>query len=599
MNFGYVKTMAISPEIKVCDVDFNEKSIISQLEFAKSKDAEVVVFPELVLTGSTANDLLGYEVLIDRVERALINIARYLEGKNMLVFIGAPLIVEGVIFSTAVCMFNGEILGVVSDSENQTVRRINIGEYKDVLFGNNLILKNELMDKMRVGVIVGEKKNNNLDYKNCSLIVNIISQNEYSGIDESIKRSVEYISKEFDCAFVSCNSGIGESTTDFVFSGFSLIAEKGEVLKKSKPFADKYIIADVDLSIKAHKKNIEESSVTISFSQQINGQTNRKYERLPFVKSGEEDLIIEIQAQGLARRIAHTNANKVVLGLSGGLDSTLALIVCDRAMSILKRDKKDILALTMPCYGTTSRTLENSIKLAKSYGVSIKKIDITKSVTRHLKDIGHDGKSHDPAYENAQARERTQVLMDTANMHNGFVVGTGDLSELALGFATYNGDHMSMYAVNASIPKTLVRHLTEYTARISKGKKKATLLDILDTPVSPELIPSENNTIKQVTEDIVGPYILHDFFIYNMLKRGFSPRKIYHIAVNTFEGEFDAKTILKWLKIFVRRFFTQQFKRSCMPDGVMATEISLSPRVGFSMPSDAISKLWLDQLENL
>ena len=314
---------------------------------------------------------------------------------------------------------------------------------------------------------------------------------------------------------------------------------------------------------------------------------------------GEEQFLIDIAAHGLKKRVEHVNAQKIVIGISGGLDSTLALIIASRTMQLLGRSTKDIVAITMPCFGTSKRTFDNSIVLSKAFNTTLKKIDITKAVKRHLKDIGHSEDVHDAAYENSQARERTQVLMDYANAVNGLVVGTGDLSELALGWATYNGDHMSMYAVNGSIPKTLVRHLVSYTANNGKGKLKVVLNDILDTPVSPELIPSGSDKIGQVTEDIVGPYDLHDFFLYNIVKRGFTPTKTYFAAVNSFEGQFDSQTILKWLKIFVRRFFNQQFKRSCMPDGVKVSEISLSPRGSYKMPSDAISKLWLDELDKI
>ena len=337
----------------------------------------------------------------------------------------------------------------------------------------------------------------------------------------------------------------------------------------------------------------------VNFSLDLNSSVQRKYNTTPFIKLGEEQFLIDVAAHGLVKRLQHVNANKVVIGISGGLDSTLALIIASRAMSIMDRPSKDIVAITMPCFGTSSRTFENSITLAKVFGATLKKIDITKAVKRHLKDIGHSEELHDAAYENAQARERTQVLMDYANSCNGLVVGTGDLSELALGWATYNGDHMSMYAVNGSIPKTLVRHLVDYTADKNKGKFKAVLKDVLDTPVSPELIPSDSDSIKQVTEDIVGPYILHDFFLYYIVKCGFTPAKTYHVACNSFVGQFDSKTVLKWLKTFVRRFFNQQFKRSCLPDGVKVSELSLSPRGSWRMPSDAVSKHWLDELENL
>ena len=600
MNLGYVKVATSSPEIKVCDVDYNLSAVLAEIDSANKLGVEVLVFPELVLTGVTAGDLLNFNSLLTKVEDALSAIVKATANSNILTFVGAPICVGNKVHSSAVAICKGKVLGVVPKGDFDENIKIEICSQTDVVFSKNILFKNRKMKEMVLGVQIGNDLYNRPIPRGARLVVNTFSEEEYSGASKRRISHLLCLTESLDCAYALAGAGVGESTTDLVFSGHSLIIEKGQVLTEKKPFDYGLNIADVDLSITPSKSPCFESDENaVYFDLDILGESARAYEKTPFIKEGEEEFIIDIQAHGLAKRIKHTSSKSVVLGLSGGLDSTLALIVCERAMSILGRDKKEIIAITMPCFGTSSRTFDNSVKLAKAFGVTLKKIDVTKSVTRHLKDLGHPLDLHDAAYENAQARERTQVLMDTANMYGGLVVGTGDLSELALGWATYNGDHMSMYAVNASIPKTLVRHLTECVAKKSKLKTRTVLLDILDTPVSPELIPSKDKKIGQVTEDIVGPYLLHDFFLYNFIKRCFSPTKIYYAAVNTFKGEFDNATIMKWLKTFIRRFFTQQFKRSCMPDGVKATEISLSPRQGFKMPSDAIYKLWLDELDKI
>ncbi len=600
MNLGYVKVATSSPEIKVCDVDYNLSVVLSEIDAATKLGVEVLVLPEMVLTGVTAGDLLNLNSILLKVEEALSAIVKATENKNILTFVGAPVCVKNTLFSSAVAICRGKVLGVVPKGDFDGNLKIEICGQVDVPFAKDILFKNRKLKEMVLGIQIGNDLYNRPISRGARLVVNTFSEEEYSGANKRRISHLLCLTESYDCAYVLAGSGVGESTTDLVFSGHSLIIEKGQILTEKKPFDYGLNIADVDLfNIPSKLSSFEGIENAVYFDLDILGESARAYEKTPFIKEGEEEFILDIQAYGLAKRIKHTSSKSVVLGLSGGLDSTLALIVCDRAMSILGRDKKEIIAVTMPCFGTSSRTFDNSVKLAKSFGVTLKKIDVTKSVTRHLKDLNHPLDLHDAAYENAQARERTQVLMDTANMYGGLVVGTGDLSELALGWATYNGDQMSMYAVNATIPKTLVRHLTEYVAKRSKLKTRTVLLDILDTPVSPELIPSKDKKIGQVTEDIVGPYLLHDFYLYNFIKRGFSPTKIYHAAVNTFKDEFDKETIMKWLKTFIRRFFTQQFKRSCMPDGVKATEISLSPRQGFKMPSDAVYKLWLDELDKI
>ena len=633
MNNGYVKVSAFTPEIRVADVEFNLSSVKKGIDYAVKEGAVLLALPELCLSGYTAADLFYSKTLLDSAKAALIELAEYTSGKNLLLFVGLPIEYNGKIYNVAAGICDGVILGIVPKtympeytefcekryftSAVDTLKSINLGEKEQLLgipFGKNIIFAHAKNQSLKVAVEVGSDINAIIPpsishaISGARIIVNLSASIEYSTSREQRINLIKAHSQKAVCGYVYACAGEGESTTDCVFSGHNIIAENGEVLCQSQFNQNGLICAELDLEELDFNRNkifnqavelTQKNYVSVGFNLTLADKFSRIYDKTPFIKLGEEQILIDIAARGLAKRINHVNAQKLVIGISGGLDSTLALIVAVRAMQMCGKTKKDIISITMPCFGTSSRTFNNSIKLASAFGTSLKKIDITKAVKRHLKDIKHPEDLHDAAYENSQARERTQVLMDYANACNGIVVGTGDLSELALGFATYNGDHMSMYAVNGSVPKTLVRHLVFYTANNVKGKLKATLLDVLDTPVSPELIPSNDNTIKQVTEDIVGPYLLHDFFLYSIVKRGFTPQKTYYAAVNTFKGEFDGETIKKWLKIFVRRFFNQQFKRSCLPDGVKVTEISLSPRGAWKMPSDAISKLWLEQLENL
>lgn len=632
MDLGYVRIATYTPEIRVADVDFNLESIKKGIDNAISSNAKVLVLPELCITGSTAGDLFFSKTLSSKAKYALKEIALYTEGKNILVFVGLPFVKDGLIYNVCAGILDGTVLGIVPKSyinesddfaqkrffavADEQISYVSIDEIYDeddlIPFGANIIFADSKNYSLKISALIGEDSKAlglrlaTLASNGTRIFVNLCADAEFSQNITERRNNAQSLSKNYACAYACSNAGDGESTTDCVFSGHSVISENGEIVAESVPFENGLTVADVDLDaidfVRA-KNFINKSSgdcMFVGFCLDNNDSVcARKYNKTPFINLGEEEFLIEIAAQGLKKRLIHTNAQKVVIGISGGLDSTLALIIAARAMQLVGKSSKDIISVTMPCFGTSSRTFDNSVKLAKAFDTTLKKIDITKAVQRHLKDISHAEDLHDAAYENAQARERTQVLMDLANSCNGLVVGTGDLSELALGWATYNGDHMSMYAVNASVPKTLVKHLVRYTAEKGKGKLKATLLDILDTPVSPELIPSGDDSIKQVTEDIVGPYVLHDFFLYMMIKKGFTPRKIYFSAINTFEGEFDKETILKWLKTFVRRFFNQQFKRSCLPDGVKVSEISLSPRGGLKMPSDAVSKIWLEELENI
>ncbi len=626
MKLGYVKTALCSPRIKVADVKNNVNAIIENIELVKKEGAELIVFPELSLTGCTCQSLFLSEVLLDAVLEGVYKILENTKDTNALIFLGAPIKKNNKVYNCAIATYNGEILGVVPQvfvnkslfaSAPKEVQTIKILE-REVPFGNKLIFSDKNNKTFTVGVEIGEDMlspicpANNHVLAGANIIVNLSGFYEVVGAFEKRIDFIKGHTERLVCGYALCNAGLGESTTDCVYAGQKIIAEKGKILEKGNMFEDKPIISEIDTDFINNErlnlfKDIEEridEYQYITFNGTNSSQNLvRKYKKTPFVPTNVVDVktraenILTMQAQGLKKRVEHTNASSLVLGLSGGLDSTLAILVAVKAIKMLNRPLKDVVAITMPCFGTTSRTFLNTIKLAKALGVTLKKIDISKAVQRHLKDINHEEGVFDVTFENAQARERTQVLMDVANMNNGLVIGTGDLSELALGWATYNGDHMSMYGVNCSIPKTLVRHVVEHSASNSKGKLKAVLLDILDTPVSPELLPVENDTIAQKTEDIVGPYILHDFFLYNMLRRGYSPKKLYYVACQTFKGDFKEQTILKWLKIFIRRFFNQQFKRSCLPDGVKVGSVSLSPRGEFKIPSDANSTLWLNELE--
>ncbi len=635
MKFGYVKVCAVSPEIKVADTVFNADSIIKSFNTAYNYGAEVVVFPELCIAGYTAGDLFYSDILLSGASDALEKIRENSLNKKALIFVGMPLRANGLLYDVSAVVNDGKILAFIPKQN-----LLDYGEYNEkryfavapdtislidfngqkIPFGNKIVFKENCTVDFTVSAEIG-----NDIYSVCppslfhvragaNLIVNLCASTEIVGRKEYRELIVKSHSAKTVCAYALAEAGEGESTTDSVFGGHNLIAENGKILAQNKPFEFTPVCTEVDLSFVANQrlkafngeKIYSDGYQVIGFDGQRNGEElTRVYEKTPFVPEDEKSLleraeqILDIQAEGLKKRIKHARASSAVLGLSGGLDSTLAILVAVRAMAKLNRSAKDVIAVTMPCFGTTSRTFTNTVKLSKALGVTLKKVDIGKAVTVHLKDIKHEDGVFDVTYENAQARERTQVLMDIANMNNGMVIGTGDLSELALGWATYNGDHMSMYAVNASVPKTLVRHVVEFYANRSKGKLKAVLEDILDTPVSPELLPADNDDIKQKTEDIVGPYVLHDFFLYNLIKRGFNPDKVYFIAKRTFKGLFDDQTILKWLKTFVRRFFIQQFKRSCVPDGVKVGSLSLSPRGDWKMPSDAVSSLWLNSLENL
>lgn len=632
MNFGYVKVGALSPKTQIANVEFNANNIIQGIKDASSNGVEVLVFPELVLSGATCGDLFFDKTLLIACKKYLEKIAQSTLYYNGIIFVGLPMEYKNLIYNVCAVINSGRVIAFVPKTNTQSFYDVNKGRFStltesgatvdfcgySVPFTNKVIFKEQNNDNFTIACEFGQDL---FGFNPCScehvlqgatIIACPSSLCMTVGKTEFLTKMLGAHSQKCICGYVYSESGDGETSTDVVFAGANLIYENGKELTANKPFTGQMAISEIDTEFISYERSKEGSFKqllnndykTITFSCENKSLAlTRKYEKLPFLpldlSNGERaELILDIQAEGLKKRIVHTNANKVVIGLSGGLDSTLALIATVNAMKKANRNLKDVIAVTMPCFGTTGRTLTNSVKLAKALGVTLKKIEIAKAVNRHFKDIEHDGRL-DVTYENAQARERTQVLMDLANMYGGMVVGTGDLSELALGWATYNGDHMSMFGVNGGLPKTLIRYLVSHYASKSKTKIKSVLNDILDTPVSPELLPANNDKISQKTEDIVGPYILHDFFIYNYIRRGFSPQKMYFVAKQTFEEEFDGQTILKWLKTFVRRFFNQQFKRSCLPDGVKIGTVGLSPRMEWQMPSDAISKLWLDSLENL
>lgn len=634
MKFGFVKVGAYTPKVKVADVEENVKNIIAGIKQAEEKKVELLVFPELCVTGYTCGDLFYSDALLKNAEKGTEQIAEFTKGKRILVFVGLPFRKDGVIYNVAAAINNGKVIALIPKTfmpnynefyekryfKTPSDKIINVSFAKEeVPFGTKIILKENSNENFRVAAEICEDlwtpypPSISHAVNGATIIANLSCSNETVGKSEYRRNLVSSQSGHAVCGYIYCDSGDGESTTDTVYAGHNLIAENGNVLNESELFKGGLITSDIDTGFlefersKLFNQNLPLSEyVTVGFSANNDeSELERTFASAPFVpyetdkRNLRAKLILSMQAAGLKKRLEHTNAKSSVIGLSGGLDSTLALLVAVTAYKELGKNLKEIIAVTMPCFGTTSRTLSNSIKLAKSLGVTLKKIDITKAVKVHLKDIKHDETTFDVTYENAQARERTQVLMDIANNNGGLVIGTGDLSEVALGWSTYNGDHMSMYAVNSSVPKTLVRHIVSYYAETSKGKLKAVLYDILDTPVSPELIPGKDGEISQKTENIVGPYELHDFFLYYFIRRGYSPSKIYYVAEKVFNGTYSNETILKWLKTFFRRFFSQQFKRSCIPDGVKVGSVALSPRGDWRMPSDASCALWIEELESI
>ncbi len=637
MKDGYIKVAAVTPKVKVADTKYNTDHICEKIRECSRNGAKVIVFPELCITGYSCGDLFLQDLLLEQAVDGLQEIAQCTKEADAIVFVGLPLAYKGKLYNVLAALSDGEILGFVTKTflpnynEFYEARHFTKGiketvyvdlKEESVPMGSNLLF---VCDTMRELTIAGEicedlwapnPPSIAHALAGAVLIVNASASDEATGKDIYRKNLVCGQSARLLCGYIYAGAGNGESTQDVVYSGHNIIAENGTLLAESRRFENETIYTEIDL-----KKLLEERRRNTTFEP---GGSETEYEEIefslktedteltrfidpsPFVPGKKEerekrcDEILTIQAMGLYGRLKHTKCKCAVVGISGGLDSTLALLVTVRAFDQLNLDRKGIIAVTMPGFGTTDRTYTNAVSMIKCLGVTFREVSIKESVQVHFADIGHDPLEHDVTYENAQARERTQILMDIANKEGGMVIGTGDMSELALGWATYNGDHMSMYGVNASVPKTLVRHLVRYYAdTCSDDTLKNVLLDVLDTPVSPELLPPKDGEIAQKTEDIVGPYELHDFFLYYMLRFGYPPKKVYRLACKAFSGVYEEEVIYKWLKNYYHRFFSQQFKRSCLPDGPKVGTIAVSPRGDLRMPSDACAKIWLDEVEEL
>ncbi len=621
MKDGFIRCAAITPDIKVADCDHNAEQIIALARQAAEKDVCAAVFPELCITGYTCGDLFLHKTLLDSARLALLSIAEETSDLDMLIFVGLPVSFGGKLYNCAAAVKSGKILGLVPKinipnySEFYEARHFASGEgvYGNVESLDNAPIGQLLFESNIEGLVfsaeicedlwVAEPPSCDLAAAGATVICNLSASDEVIGKSEYRRQLVKSQSARLVCGYIYADAGLGESTQDMVFSGHNLICDNGTLIAESRKFTVGITYSEIDIQrIDSERRRMntfpqfaKQDYRRVKFELTQHDITlTRKYDPMPFVPSDRTDLesrcedILTMQATGLMTRLRHIGCKNAVIGLSGGLDSTLALIVTVHAFDMLGLDRKGITAVTMPCFGTTKRTKSNACKLAEAYGATLIEVNISAAVRQHFADIGQSEDVHDVTYENGQARERTQVLMDIANKQNGIVIGTGDLSELALGWATYNGDHMSMYGVNASVPKTLVRHLTAYEMNTTADKELAAVLaDVLDTPVSPELLPPTDGEISQKTEDIVGPYELHDFFLYYFVRCTFSPEKIFRLAQAAFNGKFDDDTIKKWLRIFMRRFFTQQFKRSCLPDAPKVGSVTLSPRGDLRMPSDA------------
>ena len=632
MQDGFLKVAAATPSIRVADCVHNADAVYELMKQAAERGVGVIVFPELCLTGYTCGDLFRERTLIAGAEQALLGLMERTKDLNLLAVVGLPVASGADLYNAAAVFCRGELLGLAAKSnipnytEFYEARHFTPApEYREVRLcgetvplGNRLIFPCESMPELVVGVEicedlwVPEPPSTALARGGATLILNPSASDEIIGKSPYRRMLVNSQSGRLIAAYVYADAGEGESTTDLIYTGHNVIAENGTVLAESTQFFTGLTTADVDLQRLCQERlrtttwSNGEAAIPVPFDMEFpEFKMERRFPALPFVPDDDRDLnercelILNMQAWGLKTRLAHTRAKSVAVGISGGLDSTLALLVIVRAFDLLKLDRKGIRAVTMPGFGTTSRTKSNAQRLCELLGAHFQEVPIHQAVERHFQDISHDPEVHDVTYENSQARERTQILMDIANQSGGFVIGTGDLSELALGWATFNGDIMSMYGVNSSIPKTLVRHLVHHAALTGGEELRVLLEDVLATPVSPELLPPVDGEIAQKTEDIVGPYELHDFFLYYMMRFGFAPGKIYRMAQRAFAGTYDDATIKKWLKNFYSRFFAQQFKRSCLPDGPKVGSISLSPRGDWRMPSDASARLWLDEIETL
>ena len=636
MKYGFVKVAAAVPAVKVADVDYNIQQIESIIAQAEGRGVEVIVFPELCITGYTCQDLFKEQLLLDRSESGIITLLDFTRKLDIISIVGLPVVINGLLYNCAAVIQGGQLLGLVPKTYLPNYAEFyekrwfasaqDMNPITCIYAGNTVSVSAEpkvfvTSDGMKFGVEICEDvwapipPSNNLALSGADIIFNLSASNELIGKHAYLKSLLAQQSARTISGYVYASSGFGESTQDVVYGGNAMIFENGQLLVEGDRFSFSPQIQQSQIDIE--KLRVERRQNTTYINAQRHSHAvevackpvqpadfvlQRPVDPHPFIPKNEDmqsacEEILNIQVAGLAKRLYHINAQKAVIGISGGLDSTLALLVAVKAFDKLDLNRKGIIGITMPGFGTTDRTHNNAVKLMQTLGVTIREISIAKAVTQHFKDIEHDMNLHDITYENSQARERTQILMDVANKENAIVIGTGDLSELALGWATYNGDHMSMYGVNAGVPKTLIRYLVTY---VSSEMATETLLDIVDTPISPELIPAdEQGNIKQRTEDLVGPYELHDFFIYYFLRYGFGPKKIFMMAQKAFANTYDDATIKKWLTTFCRRFFNQQFKRSCLPDGPKVGSVSLSPRGDWRMPSDASSALWLKECEGL
>ena len=637
MKDGFIRVAASTPEVKVADVEYNREQICCRIIEGRERGAKIMVFPELVLTGYTCGELFNQKPLLTKAREEVKKLVDFTAGSDMLVFAGVPWEYNNKLYNTAAAIQDGELLALIPKmclpnySEFYELRYFNPGFEKPVavpwedgyvLMGSKILFNCANVENLVVGAEICEDvwvlNPPSIGHASAgaTVIVNCSASDETTGKSDYRRSLISGQSARLLCGYIYANAGEGESTQDLVFGGQNIIAENGTMLAESRRFENETVYADMDLErLECERRRMttyqtagRENYVFIDFSlYEDENRPERFIDPSPFVPQDEEsrnrrcEEILSIQAMGLKKRLKHTGCRSAVIGISGGLDSTLALLVTVRAFDLLGLARDKIICVTMPCFGTTDRTYHNACYLTKKLGASLLEVDIKDAVANHFRDIGHDSSVHDVTYENSQARERTQVLMDIANKYNGMVIGTGDMSELALGWATYNGDHMSMYGVNSSVPKTLVRHLVRYFADTCGEKELSeVLLDVLDTPVSPELLPPEKDgKIAQKTEDLVGPYELHDFYLYYILRYGYHPGKIYRLAVMAFEGVYDNAVILKWLKVFYRRFFSQQFKRSCLPDGPKVGSAAVSPRGDLRMPSDACSRLWLEELEQI
>lgn len=641
MKNGFLKVCAATSDVQVANPKYNTEKILEIVKAKAKEGVKLIVFPELCMTAYTCGDLFLQDVLLEETRKQLVFLAKETKECDSVITVGLPITKDGILYNAGAVIFHGKVIGIIPKthipnySEFYEARHFAIGNtitdyiYLDgqeeaIPFGTQILFRCTNMRDFVLGleicedVWVATPPSAGHVKAGATVIANLSASDETAGKEKYRRKLISGQSANLICGYIYADAGDGESTTDLVYSGHNIIAENGVILKETKRFVNEQIVAEMDLQhIQNERRRIstylveDESKkgytyIDFTFSKVEEIKPSRKYRQTPFVPSSKHDReerceeILLLQAMGLKKRLVHTHTKHAVIGISGGLDSTLALLVTTLAFDKAGLDRKNIICVTMPCFGTTDRTYTNAVELTKILGATLKEIPIHEAVTLHLKSIGHDLETHDVTYENGQARMRTLILMNIANMAGGMVIGTGDLSELALGWATYNGDHMSMYGVNAGVPKTLVRYLVEYYADSTKEEKLSKILhEVLDTPVSPELLPPKDGEIAQKTEDIVGPYELHDFFLYYILRFGYMPTKVFLLAIVAFEGKYDEKTIYKWLNNFYRRFFSQQFKRSCLPDGPKIGSVAVSPRGDWRMPSDASVQIWMDNLKTL